>query len=127
MGRALIAFGVAGKAIESFIKDPVLAVVAGTALVAVGTALKNRASQIVKSHTSGSSLSAPAPSNGSSGLVFSAPRTGASLQGVSPSVSGYPVFSGRFVASGRDLVAVVGTEITAQQETGIRNPLNITG
>jgi len=127
MGRALIAFGVAGDAIQSFIKDPVRAVVAGTALVAVGTALKNRASQIVKSNTSGSSLSAPAPSTGSSGLVFSAPRTGASLQGVSPSVSGYPVFSGRFVASGRDLVAVVGTEITAQQEIGIRNPLNITG
>lgn len=128
MGRALIAFGVAGQAIQSFIKDPVFAVVAGTALVAVGTALKNKASDIVKRNTSGSSSSASA--SGSSRSFVAAPaNTGFSLgsQGMFPSSASQAAFSGRFVISGRDLVAVVGTEVNAQQEIGIRNPLNITG
>jgi len=134
MGRALIAFGVAGKAIESFIKDPVLAVVAGTALVAVGTALKNKASQIVKSHTSGSSSSAPASSTGR----FTAPSFGA--MSMVPTIGQGSVFQSQMfsparqsaqrvelVASGRSLVSAVGSEMSASSRRVGGTPINFSG
>jgi hypothetical protein len=128
LGKAMIKFAIVGTVLDRFAQgDFKGALPVGIALIALGAALKGKAASMVSSQAKMPSSSVSAPTTGSASFVSGAPRTAASLQGVSPSVSGYPVFSGRFVASGRDLVAVVGTEITAQQEIGIRNPLNITG
>lgn len=131
MGKALIAFGVAGKAIESFIKNPNLAIIAGAALVAVGTALKNKASQIVKRNTAGKSGSS-ASSSAISRPNFTMPNPLTSpasfnSQGMFPATSNAPSFSGRFVASGRDLVAVVNAETETRQEFGFTRNLVIGG
>jgi len=48
-------------------------------------------------------------------------------QGMFPATSNAPSFSGRFVASGRDLVAVVSAETGARQELGFTRNLVIEG
>jgi len=128
LGKAMIKFSIVGTILDRFAQgDFKGALPVGIALVALGAALKGKAASMVSSQAKMPSSSASPPTTGATSFVSGVPRTAASLQGMSPSASGYPVFSGRFVASGRDLVAVVGTEINAQQEIGIRNPLNITG
>lgn len=104
------------------------AIVAGLALVAIGSRLRSNARNASSRLQGGGSAS----SSGASRPNFTMPNPLTSpasftSQGMFPATSNAPSFSGRFVASGRDLVAVVGTEINAQQEIGIRNPLNITG
>lgn len=46
LGRALIAFGLAGEAIKKFITNPIVAIAAGVTLVALGTALSHKAASI---------------------------------------------------------------------------------
>ena len=119
MGRALIAFGVAGEAIQSFIKNPILAVAAGTALVAVGTALKNKASDIVRKNTSGASTST---SSSASRGISSAPSFFTSFGNISDfpasnvaslSAGGAPSTNISLVVQGRNLVGVIENEMQA--------------
>ncbi|WP_247237764.1 tape measure protein [Telluribacter sp. SYSU D00476] len=49
IGKSMIAFGTAGKALQSIIKDPITAVVAGVGLVALGAALKANVQQSINS------------------------------------------------------------------------------
>jgi hypothetical protein len=100
------------------------AIIAGLALVAIGTRLRANA-RSASDRLQGGSGSASTP-NFTMPNPLTSPASFSS-QGMFPATSNAPSFSGRFVASGRDLVAVVGAEISAQQEIGIRNPLSIRG
>lgn len=53
LGRALIAFGIAGLAIKKFIISPGLAIAAGAALIALGSALSGAAQGIVNAGLTG--------------------------------------------------------------------------
>ena len=131
IGKAMIQFSIVGTILDRFAQGNFKgSLPVGLALVALGTAMKTRASRIGKGSRRSADISTPtisAAASGAGSYVSSQPGTAASLPGMFPAGSGYPVISGRLVASGRDLVAVVGAEISAQQEIGIRNPLSIRG
>lgn len=68
IGKAMIAYGLAGKAIRSFIKNPALAVAAGAALVVMGAALASSAQGVVnRGEGGGSSALPPSFASGASG------------------------------------------------------------
>jgi len=67
IGAAMIAFGTAGIALKAFTNNPVGAVIAGAALVALGAALTARADSIVGAGSRGGSISTAAPGVFSSG------------------------------------------------------------
>ena len=125
LGKTAIAIGITMLELKSVFSNPASAIAAGVALLALGKVIK---SSIGKSAPGSGS----APSTGYARANFTMPNpltspASFSSQGMFPATSNAASFSGRFVASGRDLVAVVGTEISAQQEIGIRNPLSIRG
>ena len=125
LGKTAIAIGITMLQLRNVFSNPASAIAAGVALLALGKVIK---SSIGKSAPGSGS----APSTGYARANFTMPNpltspASFSSQGMFPATSNAASFSGRFVASGRDLVAVVGTEISAQQEIGIRNPLSIRG
>jgi hypothetical protein len=139
MGQAYIAFGVAGHAAKKFITKPGLAIVAGAALVALGSALKATSARIMDRGTTSTpngsaggvstpSFSAAPGTSAQSNIGFRASAfTPASSLGspMSLGAMGTQNITGTFYASGRDLVAVVGAEASSQQAMGIKNPLRI--
>ena len=139
MGQAYIAFGVAGHAAKKFITNPGLAIVAGAALVALGSALKATSARIMDRGTTSTpngsaggvstpSFSAAPGTSAQSNIGFRASAfTPASSLGspMSLGAMGTQNITGTFYASGRDLVAVVGAEASSQQAMGIKNPLRI--
>lgn len=61
LGHAMIAFGLAGVAIKAFHINPIGAIAAGVALIALGTALSKTASRTVSAGLSGGNAGAAAP------------------------------------------------------------------
>lgn len=70
IGQSLIAFGTAGIAIKSFISNPFLAIAAGAALIALGTALGATATASVNS--AGSAIASGGGFSGGAPTVYSA-------------------------------------------------------
>jgi hypothetical protein len=134
MGQAYIAFGVAGHAAKKFITNPGLAIVAGAALVALGSALKATSARIMD----GAGASVTGSSSGGSGGVGSTRGVGAVSFGAfsgATSIASLPNGAGlglttgfqpvereyRFEIRGRDLVSVLDMEGGARTRMGARN------
>jgi len=60
VGETLIAFGVSGIALKAFVSNPAGAIIAGSALVALGTALKNQVEKKTESFTARGQSTGPA-------------------------------------------------------------------
>jgi hypothetical protein len=71
LGKLSIASGIAGIAIKKLINNPYAAVAAGVMLVAIGTAAKAAASNIVSGNTTSSSYSTPSVANSQGGDYLS--------------------------------------------------------
>jgi len=128
LGKAMIQFGVAGKAIEKFAEGkPHLAIPAGIALVALGKALQSRASGIM--------ANAPAASGGGAGGAGDGGITRAAFSSFEPFQNRQQFAAGglgaqftparqattpyEFRIRGRDLVAAVDETRSANTRRGI--------
>jgi hypothetical protein len=125
LGKSMIQFGTAGIAIKKFVTNPYLAFAAGSALVALGSRLAQSAQKSVSSGLGGGggggSMAAPG---------YTVPDRSIFAPGATNAVYGgnsATSVTGRFVVEGRDLVAVVQSESSFQQEMGISNNLVIGG
>ena len=126
LGKIAIGTAVALQGIKNAFEslNPAVALAAGVALVALGSAVKSRIKAAGKGASSASS--AAARPNFTMPNPLTSPASFSS-QGMFPATSNAPSFSGRFVASGRDLVAVVSAETDARQELGFTRNLVIGG
>jgi hypothetical protein len=125
LGKTAIAIGITMLELRSVFANPAAAIAAGVALLALGKIIK---SSIGKSAPG----SGAASSTGYARPNFTMPNPMTSpasfnSQGMFPATSNAPSFSGRFVASGRDLVAVVNAETETRQEFGFTRNLVIGG
>ena len=125
LGKTAIAIGITMLELRSVFANPVSAIAAGVALLALGKIIK---SSIGKSAPG----SGAASSTGYARPNFTMPNpltspASFSSQGMFPATTNMASFSGRFVASGRDLVAVVSAETDARQELGFTRNLVIGG
>jgi len=128
LGKIAIGTGVALLGIKNAFEslNPAAAIAAGVALVALGSVVKSRIKAAGKSGSSASSAAAASRPNFTMPNPLTSPASFHS-QGMFPATSNAASFSGRFVASGRDLVAVVSAETDARQELGFTRNLVIGG
>jgi len=124
LGKTAIAIGIAMLELRNVFSNPASAIAAGVALLALG--------KIIKSSIRKSSPGSGAVSSSAASGRFTMPNPLTSpasfnSQGMFPATSNAPSFSGRFVASGRDLVAVVNAETETRQEFGFTRNLVIGG
>lgn len=110
------------KALE---QGGVLGIATGASVLAAGMA-KVAAIKATKMGGGGSGGGSAARPNFTMPNPLTSPASFSS-QGMFPATSNAPSFSGRFVASGRDLVAVVSAETDARQELGFTRNLVIGG
>lgn len=122
LGKTAIAIGITMLELRSVFANPYAAIAAGVALLALGKVIKSN----IKQSTSSSGASAYSRPNFTMPNPLTSPASFSS-QGMFPATSNAPSFSGRFVASGRDLVAVVSAETDARQELGFTRNLVIGG
>jgi len=128
LGKIAIGTGIALEGIKNAFRNlhPAAAIAAGVALVALGSAVKSRIKAAGKNGSSASSGASASRPNFTMPNPLTSPASFSS-QGMFPATSNAPSFSGRLVASGRDLVAVVSAETTARQEMGFTRNLVIGG
>lgn len=106
LGQAAIAAGIAGLALKNLFANPLGAIIAGGALVAIGAALKSAQSAV--------------SGIGSGGSVAGQGSTSTSSFGSSYSASTSSGFSGRvvFEISGQKLIGVLNNSLSANQRLG---------
>ena len=106
-GKVLVAYGVAAKAFQAAIKNPIAAIIAGVSLIAIGAAVKQVASNM---------SSAIGAASYSSGYEASAASYGTGSGAYSNSTLQVEV-SGTLTANGSQLVAVLNNENTRRKYT----------
>jgi len=128
LGKIAIGTAVALQGIKNAFEslNPAAALAAGVALVALGSLVKSRIKAAGKSGSSASSAAAASKPNFTMPNPLTSPASFHS-QGMFPAATNMASFSGRFVASGRDLVAVVSAETDARQEFGFTRNIVIEG
>jgi len=128
LGKIAIGTGVALLGIKNAFEslNPAAAIAAGVALVALGSIVKSRIKAAGKSGSSSSSATSASRPNFTMPNPLTSPASFSS-QGMFPATTNMASFSGRFVASGRDLVAVVSAETDARQEFGFTRNIVIEG
>ena len=126
-GLLTVKFGISIEAVKEALErfNGKAAIIAGLALVAIGSRLRSNARDASRRLQGGGGGSAARP-NFTMPNPLTSPASFHS-QGMFPATSNAPSFSGRFVASGRDLVAVVSAETDARQELGFTRNLVIGG
>lgn len=115
LGKATIAYGVGLIAVKAAIKNPYLAVAAGVAMVALGSAMSSAVSKSSSSALGGGGSSGGGGRSVSTGADYSSPASGASSAGGGSTFgSGTVVFE----ISGTSLVGVLSNTLDKNRRIG---------
>lgn len=133
IGLTTKAFGVAMQAFKAALKgNPIVAIAAGAALVAIGSRLANQASNAANNPGqndgvgAGRDFTAPGfPGVPDFGFSFPSAASIPSVANAGVGSSPQLRIVGTLTGSGRELVAVIDSEVNAQQALGVRAPLRI--